>query len=153
MKLWNVIDVLEQAFRLSQLLGLSKSKAEFSERLLDKGPSYLSSMSARDRCPSIDVLHTLESKLLALLAAHNGTTQYGMEYAPITTVFHARLLRVYEFVRAARRVHGAFADDFHPANDNVPPPHEHATRMVALSYSCPDWDLDMTQPKVLRAGQ
>ncbi|SDH23653.1 DUF6626 family protein [Pelagibacterium luteolum] len=64
MTVWNVMDVLEQAYALAGQLGLVHSKAEFSERMLGKGASYLSSMSARQRYPSKDVLLTLESKLL-----------------------------------------------------------------------------------------
>lgn len=151
MTIWNVMDVLEQAYVLAGQLGLVRSKAEFSERLLGRGASYLSSMSARDRCPSRDVLLTLESKLLTLLAAHNGATQYGMDYAPITTQFYARLQRVYEFVKAARLVQEAFADGFYPANDNDGPPQQTEVQIIALSYCQPELDPEPEQPKQLEA--
>lgn len=155
MKIWNVIDVLDQAYVLAQQLGLAKSKAEFSAKLLGKGASYLTSMSTRDRCPSNDVLLALESKLLTLLATHNGTADCGMECGPVATQYYARLRRVFEFVKAARLVHEAFADNFYPANDNALPPHERSARGVALSYHCPDDELINAthQPRQMEAGR
>lgn len=149
--IWSVMDVLEQGYVLAQQLGLVRSKAEFSEKLLEKGSSYLSSMSARDRCPSRDVVLTLENKLLALLVAHNGTTHYGMNPAPITTQFYARLQRVYEFIKAARLVLEAFADGFHPTNDNDGPPQQTEAQIIALSYCQPNLILAPEQPKQLEA--
>lgn len=43
------IEFLEAVCERMQQVGLVQSKAEFSTRMLGKGPSYLTSMSARDR--------------------------------------------------------------------------------------------------------
>lgn len=43
------IELLEAVCERMQQVGLVQSKAEFSTRMLGKGPSYLTSMSARDR--------------------------------------------------------------------------------------------------------
>lgn len=145
MTVWNVMDVLEQAYALAGQLGLVHSKAEFSERMLGKGASYLSSMSARQRCPSKDVLLTLESKFLALLVAQNGSTHCGMPYAPLTTQFYGRLQRVYEFVKSSRLVHEAFADGFYPSNDNEGPPQQTELKVIALGYSALEVELQQKQ--------
>lgn len=154
MTTWNVIEILDQAFVLTQLLGLAKTKAEFSEKLLGKGASYLSSMSARDRCPSRDVLLVLEDKLLTLLAAHNGSTDSTMQRIATPTQFSVRLKRVYEFVKAARLVHEAFADDFYPENEIRLPVPEHSAIEVARSYWTPFLNEDvLAQPKQMEGGR
>jgi len=43
------IEFLEEVCERMQQVGLVQSKADFSARMLGKGPSYLTSMSARDR--------------------------------------------------------------------------------------------------------
>lgn len=43
------IEFLEELCERMQQVGLVQSKADFSTRMLGKGPSYLTSMSARDR--------------------------------------------------------------------------------------------------------
>lgn len=43
------IDMLEAVCERMQQVGLIHSKADFSERMLGKGPSYLTSMRARNR--------------------------------------------------------------------------------------------------------
>ncbi|MGE6784721.1 hypothetical protein ACQKGL_19600 [Ensifer adhaerens] len=43
------IEFLETVCERMQQIGLVQSKADFSTRMLGKGPSYLTSMSARDR--------------------------------------------------------------------------------------------------------
>lgn len=43
------IEFLEAVYERMQQVGLVQSKADFSARMLGKGPSYLTSMSARDR--------------------------------------------------------------------------------------------------------
>ncbi len=43
------IEFLETVCERMQQVGLVQSKADFSTRMLGKGPSYLTSMSARDR--------------------------------------------------------------------------------------------------------
>jgi hypothetical protein len=43
------IEFLEAVCERMQQVGLVQSKADFSARMLGKGPSYLTSMSARDR--------------------------------------------------------------------------------------------------------
>lgn len=50
------IEFLETVCERMQQVGLVQSKAEFSTRMLGKGPSYLTSMSARDRKVPEEVL-------------------------------------------------------------------------------------------------
>ncbi|ATN35227.1 hypothetical protein ACO34A_15595 [Rhizobium sp. ACO-34A] len=45
----NHIDLLETVCERMQQVGLIHSKADFSERMLGKGPSYLTSMRSRNR--------------------------------------------------------------------------------------------------------
>ncbi|MBO9655182.1 MAG: hypothetical protein J7562_12690 [Agrobacterium tumefaciens] len=50
------IEFLEAVCERMQQVGLVQSKAEFSTRMLGKGPSYLTSMSARNRKVPEDVM-------------------------------------------------------------------------------------------------
>ncbi len=56
------IEFLEEVYERMQQAGLVQSKVEFSTRMLGKGPSYLTSMSARDRkVPEEVVAHLHET--------------------------------------------------------------------------------------------
>lgn len=57
------IEFLEAVCDRMQQVGLVQSKAEFSRTMLGKGPSYLTSMSARDRKVSDEVVASLTRKL------------------------------------------------------------------------------------------
>lgn len=57
------IEFLETVCERMQQVGLVQSKAEFSARMLGKGPSYLTSMSARDRKVPDEVIAYLAGQL------------------------------------------------------------------------------------------
>ncbi|TRB06347.1 hypothetical protein EXN61_14315 [Agrobacterium tumefaciens] len=57
------IEFLEAVCERMQQVGLVQSKAEFSTRMLGKGPSYLTSMSARDRKVSDEVMAFLTDQV------------------------------------------------------------------------------------------
>jgi hypothetical protein len=58
------IEFLEYIFDQMKEAGLMETKAEFSQLLLGKGPSYLTSMSARDRIVPMEVLDQMSLRLL-----------------------------------------------------------------------------------------
>lgn len=57
------IEFLEIVCDRMQQVGLVQSKADFSARMLGKGPSYLTSMSARDRKVPDEVIGFLAGQL------------------------------------------------------------------------------------------
>ncbi|WP_440981027.1 DUF6626 family protein [Shinella sumterensis] len=57
------IEFLEEVCERMQQVGLVQSKADFSARMLGKGPSYLTSMSARDRKVPNEVIKHLVTRL------------------------------------------------------------------------------------------
>lgn len=59
------IEFLEAICERMQQVGLVHSKADFSARILGKGPSYLTSMSARDRKVPDEVIMYLAEQLRA----------------------------------------------------------------------------------------
>lgn len=59
----NDIEFLETVCERMQQVGLVQSKADFSARMLGKGPSYLTSMSARDRKVPDEVIAHLAKQL------------------------------------------------------------------------------------------
>lgn len=59
----NDIEFLETVCERMQQVGLVQSKADFSARMLGKGPSYLTSMSARDRRVPDEVMGYLRQQL------------------------------------------------------------------------------------------
>ncbi|WP_370675559.1 DUF6626 family protein [Pleomorphomonas sp. PLEO] len=63
------LDLLEQIYQQLHGAGLIGTKAEFSERLMGKSRSYLTSMRARKRHVSSDVLLTLDGALRAEIRA------------------------------------------------------------------------------------
>ncbi len=65
------IDLLEHIFQQLHDARLVGSKAEFSERLLGKSRSYLTSMRARDRHISNETLMALDVALRAEIRARN----------------------------------------------------------------------------------
>lgn len=63
------IEFLETVCERMQQVGLVQSKAEFSTRMLGKAPSYLTSMSARDRQVPDEVMVFLAGQLTAGIEA------------------------------------------------------------------------------------
>lgn len=63
------IELLEAVCERMQQVGLVQSKAEFSTRMLGKGPSYLTSMSARDRQVPEEVMMFLIGQVTADIEA------------------------------------------------------------------------------------
>lgn len=63
------IEFLEAVCERMQQVGLVQSKAEFSTRMLGKGPSYLTSMSARDRQVPEEVMMFLIGQVTADIEA------------------------------------------------------------------------------------
>jgi hypothetical protein len=61
------IEFLKEVCERMQQVGLVQSKAEFSAMLLGKGPSYLTSMSARDRKVPDEVMTHLIARLQACI--------------------------------------------------------------------------------------
>ncbi len=59
------IEFLERVYGQLHEAGIVRSKGEFSERLLGKSPSYLTSMRAKQRVISSDVVMGLGDNLLA----------------------------------------------------------------------------------------
>jgi hypothetical protein len=57
------IEILEALCERMQQVGLVASKSDFSTRMLGKGPSYLTSMKARDRQVPNDVMAHLIQRL------------------------------------------------------------------------------------------
>ena len=62
------IEFLELIYGQLRRAGIVRSKGEFSERLLRKSPSYLTSMRAKQRVISSDVVMELGDSLLAEIA-------------------------------------------------------------------------------------
>ncbi len=63
------IEFLEAICERMQEVGLVQSKADFSTRMLGKGPSYLTSMSARDRKVPDEVMAFLIDQVTADIEA------------------------------------------------------------------------------------
>lgn len=59
------IELLTKAYEQLSAIGAVATKAEFSCRFLGKSPSYMTSMKARDRAVSDEVMETLENNMLA----------------------------------------------------------------------------------------
>ena len=59
------IELLTKTYEQLSAIGAVATKAEFSCRFLGKSPSYMTSMQARDRAVSDEVLETLENTMLA----------------------------------------------------------------------------------------
>ncbi|ARO31292.1 hypothetical protein NXC14_CH03388 [Rhizobium sp. NXC14] len=59
------IAFLEKVYERMHQAGLVESKVEFSTRMLGKGPSYLTSMSARDRNVPQEVVAHLRDRIAA----------------------------------------------------------------------------------------
>ncbi|KKB76496.1 hypothetical protein VW35_17010 [Devosia soli] len=62
------IEFLEVIYEQLHEAGIIRSKGEFSERLLGKSPSYLTSMRARKRVISGEVIMGLGDRLMAEIA-------------------------------------------------------------------------------------
>ena len=65
----NDIEFLETICERMRQVGLVQSKADFSTRMLGKGPSYLTSMSTRGRKVPGEVMKFLENQLQTDIAA------------------------------------------------------------------------------------
>ncbi len=65
------IEFLETICERMQQVGLVQSKADFSTRMLGKGPSYLTSMSARDRKVPDEVMAFLTDQVTADLETND----------------------------------------------------------------------------------
>lgn len=59
------IELLTKTYEQLAAIDAVATKAEFSRRFLGKSPSYMTSMQARDRAVSDEVLETLENTMLA----------------------------------------------------------------------------------------
>lgn len=59
------IELLTKTYEQLAAIGAVATKAEFSTEFLGKSPSYMTSMQARDRAVSDEVLETLENSMLA----------------------------------------------------------------------------------------
>jgi hypothetical protein len=59
------IELLTKTYEQLSAIGAVATKAEFSCRFLGKSPSYMTSMQARDRAISDEVMETLENTMLA----------------------------------------------------------------------------------------
>jgi len=59
------IELLEQVYGQLREAGLVRSKGDFSKRLLGKSPSYLTSMRAKQRVVSSDVIMVLGDAIIA----------------------------------------------------------------------------------------
>ncbi|HWU19328.1 MAG TPA: DUF6626 family protein [Devosia sp.] len=59
------IELLTRTYEQLSVIGAVATKAEFSCRFLGKSPSYMTSMQARGRAVSDEVLETLENNMLA----------------------------------------------------------------------------------------
>jgi|GEM_PF-5592372 len=59
------IELLTTTYEQLAFIGAVATKAEFSTAFLGKSPSYMTSMQARDRGVSDEVLETLENAMLA----------------------------------------------------------------------------------------
>lgn len=62
------IEFLEIVYRQLHEAGIVRSKGEFSERLLGKSPSYLTSMRAKQRVISGEIIMGLGDNLMAEIA-------------------------------------------------------------------------------------
>lgn len=62
------IDFLEIVYDQLHAVDIIRSKGEFSERLLGKSPSYLTSMRAKERLVSSEVIISLGDNLIAEIA-------------------------------------------------------------------------------------
>lgn len=65
-------DLVEAVFQRMQQVGFVATKAEFSIKLLDKSPSYLTSMKARDRHIGDDVIAVLLDNIQWAMAEEIG---------------------------------------------------------------------------------
>jgi hypothetical protein len=87
----DTIEMLERAYRSLQGQGLTTSKAAFSEKWLGRAPSYLSSMRARNRHVSPEVLDFFYRQLERYVVRFG--TASGALFRPTAASAWALLLR------------------------------------------------------------
>lgn len=86
----NGLKLLNAVFEQLRTLGAVQTKAQFSTAYLGKAPSYMTSMQARDRQVSDDVLATLEAALLIEThAQHYGRADNA--YTAVVRRLHAQV--------------------------------------------------------------
>lgn len=114
------IEFLERVYEQLHKAGIIRSKGEFSERLLGKSPSYLTSMRAKQRGISSAVIMGLGDNLMAEI------TELGSDPADVEI---RALLR-----RAVAQVNNYLADQTIPAGiipmSRTPTPSERPHRLT-----------------------
>ncbi|MFO3797950.1 MAG: DUF6626 family protein [Anaerolineales bacterium] len=98
-----LLRVIEESYACAKELGLTANVSEFCEGYLDRNASYLTSMKARDRCPSQRVLLALEDKLEALLRIYGCRAAHETIAMPdADTSFLVELECLHQSVKSAR---------------------------------------------------
>lgn len=91
------LDLLEQIYDQLRDRGLIGSKAEFSERLLDKSRSYLTSMQARKRHVPKETIIALDASLRAKIRARDKDRDVGDRI-----VMRSALVKIDSFLGSCR---------------------------------------------------
>jgi hypothetical protein len=77
------IEFLETIYGQLREAGIVRSKGEFSERLLGKSPSYLTSMRAKQRVISSEVMMGLADNLMAEITEVSSDPAHAENRAPL----------------------------------------------------------------------
>ena len=115
----NNLNALANCFAALQCCALVSSKADFSRRYLEKGPSYLSSMQARIRHVPDLVMAVLEWSLQRELVSYARNPHLGSQHAVRLNSAHSCMVQQLQFLRRHRASMAAFAVQ-PPANDSHP---------------------------------
>lgn len=97
-------DILSLAYRIFRENGLVKSQADFSLRILGRAPAYFSSMMARKRVPSTQVMRQLRDETQVALAGFLANPHLGQPYAVKVNEAHERLSALAQMLEVNLRV-------------------------------------------------
>lgn len=111
------IEFLETIYRQLHEAGIVRSKGEFSERLLGKSPSYLTSMRAKQRVISSEIIVGLGDNLVAEIAQ----LRCDQAKVEIRQVLRRAVAQVNNYL-VDQTIPAANSISEQPASDNLQPP-------------------------------
>lgn len=103
-------DLIEAVFQRMQQVGFVATKAEFSIKLLDKSPSYLTSMKARDRHIGDDVIDVLLGNIQWAMAEEAGEVDALKSEIARRELMFDHLHQLLEYVRVQTQPNNTPAD-------------------------------------------
>lgn len=106
---FNNINVLSDAYTAMRALGLVKTKAEFSQRILGMGASYLTSMEAKEREPSDEMLARTMKNLESCRQSYLGNGHLGHPHAPALNAQFERMTALRDLIDAHLAARQIFA--------------------------------------------